>query len=348
MMKGPLRICLLMCSCISPIAIASELNIYLWEDTLSKHVISQWTERSGIALNLYQFDNDDERSLLMLKSVQLPFDLIVLDNVSAQIFSRLNAFEDLSHLKNRKNNEQKWNDICGSHAIPYFWGSVGILYRKSKLAHPPKKWSDFIDPEPSLKGHIGMIEDSIETLLPAMYAQHFSPISASQPELKKGFQIISAFNHNVLTYEYALSYVRSHQENDELYMALAYSGDQSSLNKYFNNNDWGFVTPEGKPYLWIDCMAINSNSKHKKEAKAFLNYLMEPEVAAQNTLDIGGATPNKEAFKLLPKAYREDISIFPEKDRLDDAIIDAELSPENLNLRAKIINNIINQYEAQQ
>jgi spermidine/putrescine transport system substrate-binding protein len=314
---------------------------------MSQQVISQWTERSGIPLNLYHFDNDDERSLLMLKSVQLPFDLIVLDNVSAQIFSRLNAFEDLSDLENRKNNDPKWNSICGSHAVPYFWGSVGILYRASKVTHIPTQWSDFIEPEPSLIGHIGMIEDSIETLLPAMYAQGFSPISTSQNELKKGYQTVLDFNHNVLTYEYALSYVRSHKESDDLHMALAYSGDQSSLNKYFKSQDWHFVTPEGRPYLWIDCMAINSNSTHKKEAKAFLNYLMEPTIAAQNSLDVGGATPNNEAFKLLPKEYQQDTSVFLEKDRQVDAIIDAELSAENLNLRAKIINNIINNYEAQ-
>lgn len=75
---------------------SSELNVYLWEDTLSPRVIDAWNQANpDSAIHLYHFDNDDERSLLMLKSIQLPFDIVVLDNVSAHIFSRQDVFEDL-------------------------------------------------------------------------------------------------------------------------------------------------------------------------------------------------------------------------------------------------------------
>ncbi len=94
---------------IPSITKANDLNIYLWEDTMSLNVISNWEKQSGDRLHLFRFDNDDERSLLMLKSVQLPFDIIVLDNVSAHIFSRQNTFEDLSDLPNRKYIDPKWN-----------------------------------------------------------------------------------------------------------------------------------------------------------------------------------------------------------------------------------------------
>jgi len=328
-------------------SIANGLNIYLWEDTLSKKITNDWEKRTHIPIHRFHFDNDDERSLLMLKSIQLPFDIIVLDNVSAQIFSRQHVFEDLSHLKGRENLSPKWNKVCGSHAIPYFWGSVGILYRKSIFGNnPPKKWSDFINPTSNILGHIGMIEDSVETLLPAMYTLGVSPASDDVTSLKIGYKMMSKLNKHILTYEYALSYVRSHKNSSDLYMAIAYSGDQNSLNKYFKNNDWGFVTPDGSPYLWFDCMAINSNSEHKKEAKAFLTYLTQPKVAAQNALDIGGGTPNIKALKYLPDNYKNDREIFPDPKSMKNAIVDQELTPNNLNIRARIINKLITQHEA--
>ncbi|MGI2882849.1 polyamine ABC transporter substrate-binding protein [Vibrio furnissii] len=327
---------------------SSELNLYLWEDTLSPRVVDAWHQRHpDTPLNLYHFDNDDERSLLMLKSVQLPFDVVVLDNVSAHIFSRQDLFEDLSHLPNRDNNAAKWNQACGSHAVPYFWGYVGIAYRKSKLAEPPTDWSQLVHIAPNMRGHVGLISDSVETLLPTLYSLGVSPITDSIDVLKQAYLALEQSNPNILTYEYALSYVRSHAENDNLYMALAYSGDQYSLNRFFANDDWSFSLPQGQPYLWVDCMAINSHSLYKPEAKAFLEFLMQPEITAMNAADIRGATPNLRAMHLLPPEYRNDATLFPAPDLVEQGIIDSELSPGNLNVRAKIINSVINQHEAQ-
>jgi spermidine/putrescine transport system substrate-binding protein len=325
----------------------NELNIYLWEDTLSPKIVSDWETEHQTKINLFHFDNDDERSLLMLKSVQLPFDIVVLDNLSAQFFSRHREFEDLTHLANRSNNDPRWNAICGPNAIPYFWGSVGIIYRKDKFEQPPTRWEDLIKPLEKHYSHIGMIEDTVETLMPALYALNYSPVTEKTEELKAAYNLMSEFNKHILTYEYAHSYVRSHQDSDNLHMAIGYSGDHYSLNRFFHSDDWGFVTPQGQAYIWIDCMAINSNSKNKPLAKAFLNYLMRPDIAARNAMDIGVATPNQKAITLLPKSYTDDDSIFVDKVRLENAIIDPELTPENLNIRAKIINSLLNQYEAQ-
>lgn len=326
---------------------AKPLNIYLWEDTLSPKVVSKWMRQTNQPVRLFHFDNDDERSLLMLKSVELPFDIVVLDNVSANIFSRQNTFEDVSNLENRKYLDPKWQQICGNNAIPYFWGTVGLLYRKDKFMSPPS-WETIAKPSSELSGHIGLIEDSVETLLPALNALKFAPDTDSLPELKKAFEMTRSMNDAVLTYEYPLSYVRSHYDSSELYVAVGYSGDQHSLNRYFHQTAWSFTTPPGQPYVWVDCMAINSASKNKQQAREFLNYLMQPDVAAQNALDIGAATPNLAALDTLPNSYKQDTSIFVAPSRLKDAIVDTELTPQNLNIRAKIINNLVSQYEAKQ
>lgn len=324
---------------------ALELNLYLWEDTIAPNVVEAWQKQTGHTVRLYHFDNDDERSLLMLKSVQLPFDIIVLDNVSAVIFSRQNAFENLTDLANRNNNDLQWLQACGTNAIPYFWGSVGIVYRKSRFAQPPSQWNEVINIAPEHRGHVGMLKDSVETLLPALYMLKASPITESIDTLKKAYLLLESANSSILTYEYILSYVRSHPHIDNLHMAVAYSGDHYSLNRFFNQQDWEFIVPEGRPYLWVDCMAVNSSSPHIAEAKAFLDFLMQPEIAAINAQYIRAATPNYKARALLPNEHREDHSIYLPEPRLVEGIIDSELSAKNLSLRAKIISSVTHQYE---
>ncbi|MFM2588963.1 spermidine/putrescine ABC transporter substrate-binding protein [Vibrio sp. TBV020] len=333
---------------VSTFSSASEspLSIYMWEDTLSPNVRSDWETDTGVPLRLSHFDNDDERSLLMMKSVQLPFDIVVLDNVSAQIYGRLGSFEDLSSLKNRSNNDSKWNQACGTHAIPYFWGSVGIAYRKDMIDSPPATWSEFVQPPDEWVGKIGMINDSIETFLPVFYSLGIPPTTDSPADLQAAYPAIISFNNSVLTYEYILSYIRSQSDPNRLLMTLAYSGDQYSLNRFFGQEQWAYIIPEGELFLWVDCLAISSHSANKQTAKAFLNYLMDPKVAAKNATDIKAATPNLSAIKLLPDWYLNDASLFPSKERLKSARIDSELSAENISLRVKMINQLLKRHEA--
>lgn len=321
------------------------LNIYMWEDTLSPRVKQDWEKKTNIPLNLSHFDNDDERSLLMMKSIQLPFDLIILDNVSAQLFGKKGIFEDLSHLKNIKHNQEKWNSACGKYAVPYFWGTVGIAYQNSKVA-PPKTWSEFVTPPKELYGKIGMIEDSIESFLPVLYSLDLSPITAKQNDLQKAYSKMLEFNDKTLTYEYILSYIRSQEKAENMLMALAYSGDQYSLNRFYGQNKWSFTIPEGQLFIWVDCLALNTGAQNKQEAYRFLDYLMDPSVAAKNAIDIKAATPNATAIKLLPEWYLNDASLFPSEERVRNAQIDSLLSSENISLRTKIINKILKRHEA--
>ncbi|MDN3610886.1 spermidine/putrescine ABC transporter substrate-binding protein [Vibrio ostreicida] len=326
---------------------AESLNIYMWEDTLSQNVVDNWHKESPTQLKFSHFDNDDERSLLMMKSVQLPFDIVILDNVSANIYGRQGAFEDLSQLENRHHNDKKWLQACGNHAIPYFWGTVGIAYRQDLVGSPPKTWRNFVNPPKDLEGKIGMINDSIESFLPVFYSLNISPTEDDERLLQRAYPALQAFNDKILTYEYILSYIRSHEKADKLAMALAYSGDQYSLNRFYEEQQWHFIAPEGELFLWVDCLAINSHSQNKTAAKAFLEYLMDPKIAAINAKDIKAATPNLTALKLVPDWYKNDASLFPEKERVEQGRVDSELSASNISLRAKIINRILKRHEAQ-
>ena len=331
---------------ISSSAFASSLSVYMWEDTLSSAVRNDWEIESGTQLHLSHFDNDDERSLLMMKSFQLPFDVVVLDNVSAQIYGRIGAFEDLSHLKTRENNAQQWNQACGNYAVPYFWGSVGIAYRKDKIEAPPKTWQAFVTPPVELVDKIGMINDSTETFLPVLYSLNMSPTTSNPVELQAAYPKLLSFNGSVHTYEYILSHIRSQSNGDPIEIALAYSGDQHSLNRYLGEDLWGYTIPEGEMFIWVDCLAVNSHSENKNSAMAFLEYLMTPSIAARNAIDVKAATPNIKATKLLPDWYLNDATLFPPESRLKHALIDSELSAENISLRAKIINRLLSQHEA--
>ncbi|MDN3683817.1 hypothetical protein QW180_06095 [Vibrio sinaloensis] len=217
------------------------------------------------------FDNDDERSLLMMKkNIQLPFDIVVLDNVSANIYGKLGGFENLSKLPNRKHNASMWNQACGDYAVPYFLGHCRYHLSKktSSLPHLTLGTISSIPPQAQW-GKIGMINDTVESFLPLFYSLGLSPTTESREEIQQAYPALQEFSQRVLSFEYILSYFRSQSNADEMQLALAYSGDQYSLNRLFGRDAWGFIVPEGQLYLWVDCLAISSHSKNKRAAKAF-------------------------------------------------------------------------------
>nr|WP_039949042.1 spermidine/putrescine ABC transporter substrate-binding protein [Vibrio ichthyoenteri] len=319
----------------------------MWEDTLSPEVIVQWQKQSASTLKFTHFDNDDERNVLMSHSERLPFDIIVLDNVSAQIYGQLGRLENLSHLENRDNQTPQWQQACGDYAMPYFWGVVGIVYRKDKVPTPPKTWQAFIEPPAELSGHIGMINDTVETFLPVLSSLGIVPETENSQLLQQSFTKMTAFSQHVLTYEYVLSFVRSNTDAEQLYMALAYSGDEHSLNRYQDQAQWAFTLPQGTPYIWVDCIAVNKTSNNKQLAMAFLDYLSDPTIAAKNATDVKAATTNRSALKLLPQWYLNDASLAPQEAWIEQGQIDTPLSAANISLRAKVINRILKHHETQ-
>ncbi|MEL7291136.1 MAG: spermidine/putrescine ABC transporter substrate-binding protein [Pseudomonadota bacterium] len=343
-MRTPLLFLLCTHACMA-LAAPSPLKVYMWEDTLASEVQRQWQAETGIALSLSHFDNDDERSLLMMKNPQLPFDVVVLDNVSAQIYGRLGAFEKLSGLEGRQHNDVKWNQACGDYAIPYFWGTVGVAYRKSAVNQPPTTWQEFVSPATALHGKIGMLNDSTETFLPVLYSLGLSPTTDDISQLQQAYPKLMAISDQVLTYDYVLSYVRS-GDASQLDMALAYSGDHYSLNRFYQQDLWGFSVPKGELFVWVDCLAVSRYSENKQAAKQFLEFLMRPQVAASNATNIKAATPNLSAMKLLPHWYVNDASLFPAPERIENARIDSELSADNIGIRTKIINQLLKRHEA--
>ena len=69
--------------------------------------------------------------------------------------------------------------------------------------------------------------------------------------------------------------------------------------EFSGNADIGFVIPKEGGMIWMDNMVILKESPNAYTVQVFMNYLLDPSVAALNTEYIGYLTPNKDAIPLL-------------------------------------------------
>jgi spermidine/putrescine transport system substrate-binding protein len=92
---------------------------------------------------------------------------------------------------------------------------------------------------------------------------------------------------------------------------MAWNGDLASAQP--ENPQLAFMIPAGKFEIWVDSMTLLKSAPHKDNAYRFLDFLMRPDIARKVSLNIGYATTNLAAQKILPPAIRNNPALYPSK-----------------------------------
>jgi len=333
---------------LSPVALAEKLTFLNWEVYLAPEVIERWESETGVKIDQIYFDNDERRDRMMVEAGRHQIDLAVLDEVASRLFGErgISFAPTEAQAPNLEHLDPRFTAQCGRHSVPYLWGTLGIAYRSDKVLTAPTSWAELVRPSPELAGHIGMIDDGADMLAPPLLMRDRSINSASREVLQTAFDDLKQQVPSVLTYEYAITYLQSHPDADELYMASAYSGDQDTLNEIEGGERWRYAVPGEGTILWADCLAVVAESDKQALAIRFIDFLNRPEIAAINAQAVWVATPNSAAYELLDDEFRQDPTVYPPAEVMAKSQLYGVLSEENLLLRQRITSAIRKLHDA--
>ncbi|AHL73834.1 spermidine/putrescine ABC transporter substrate-binding protein [Stutzerimonas stutzeri] len=328
---------------------AETLNLLNWEEYLSEAVIERWQAETGVQIRQVYFDSGDRRDEVLAKPGH-QIDIALTELISADRFGQRGLLDpiDAASLPNLKHIPQRWQNNCGPHAVPYLWGTLGIAYRADRLHTAPQSWADLLQPAERDEPHIIMMEDHEDILAgPLIYQQH-SINTTSNEELKRAFELLTAQSSAVLSYEYAITSLRSQHHLDTADMALAYSGDQQVLNDVegIEGEPWRYVVPKEGTLLWVDCLSVTASGTKKQLAYRFLNFINDPQIAALNATELGVATPNAAAKALLPDDMKADLTIYPPAEVLENSQVYEPRPLASTQTRRRIISALINAHDA--
>lgn len=327
---------------------AETLRILNWEEYMHEDVISAWEAQTQNTLQEVFIDNDKDRDNTLLNP-NSHLDIAVVDEVVARSFGEQGKFIEISEsdVPTLRHISPFWRNRCSRYAVPYFWGTLGIAYRSDKITTPPTSWADILHPSDDTRGHIGMLNDEVDMLAPALFLQGATLNTAQTEVLKKAFHVLKKQVKHVLTYEYAITYLSKNPNDDDLHLALVYGGDQNTLNEIIGKKGlWKYVVPKEGTILWADCLAIPKTTKNKKLALDFINFLNEPNIAALNAEYTMFASPNLTAIEQAAPEYRNNHEIFPEHNVFEKGSYYQPITRENINRRLRITNSIINLHES--
>jgi putrescine transport system substrate-binding protein len=308
------------------------VNVYNWTDYIAPEVLKDFTKETGIEVTYDTFDSNDtlETKLLAGKS---GYDVVVPTANFMQLQIKAGVFQKLDKAK-LPNLQYAWPEITkrlaaydpgNQYAVNYMWGTVGIGYNVNKarevLGADAKldSWDIVFKPENLSKFKacgVHMLDSADDILPAALKYLGLDPNSSKQEDLEKAAALVSKVRPNVRKF-HSSEYLNA-LASGEICLVVGFSGDikqaQSRAAEAKKGVEIGYSIPKEGAQLWFDNLAIPTDARHVAEAHAFINYMLKPEVAAQNSNFVSYANGNLESQKSLDKAVLDDPGVYPPPD----------------------------------
>ncbi|MBE3594242.1 MAG: ABC transporter substrate-binding protein [Candidatus Carbobacillus altaicus] len=286
--------------------------VYNWGDYIDPGLISKFEEETGIRV-IYQTFDSNEAMLAKIAQGGTPFDVAVPSEyaVSRMIAEDLLIPLDLKAIPNLKNIDQRFLnqsfDPHNRYSIPYFWGTVGIVYNAHVLGEGAiKSWNDLWDP--TYRNSILLVDGAREIIGMALNSLGYSLNDTDEAHLLAAKAKLDELTPNVRAI--VGDEIKFLLETDEATIGVVWSGDAAEIMS--ENEAFDYVIPEEGTNLWFDNFVIPKTARNIPGAHAFINFMLDAENAAINTEYVGYATPNLAAHAYLPEDVRDDPRFYPD------------------------------------
>ncbi|MEA4969046.1 MAG: spermidine/putrescine ABC transporter substrate-binding protein [Candidatus Pelethousia sp.] len=295
---------------------ATTLYILNWGDYIDEALLTEFEEESGIKINYTSMATNEEMMVKLqepdcIYDVCFPSDYIIEKLVAQDLLHKLNK----DNIPNLANIDQRFMNLDfdpgNQYSVPYMWGTVGILYNTTMVSDPVDSW-DILWNE-KYGGQILMYDSIRDTIGVALMKLGRSINTRDEQDIKDAEEILIAQKPLVLAY--LGDSIKDRMISGGGALAVVYSGD--AMWCMDENPDLAYAVPETGTNLWFDNIIIPKTSKHTEEAEAFINFLCDANVAAQNAEYIGYSTPNAPALQLLGEDYINNETYTPPQALLD-------------------------------
>jgi len=318
-----------------------ELVLLNWSEYMDPEVLRAFEREAGVKVREVYFDGDDDRDALMQEREGRGFDLVVVNDVTLQTYVRRDwlAPIDFSRVPNRRHIESRWQsafEFADTHAMPLFWGTLGIVYRADLAPQPLTRWMDLLNPVPALRGRIVMMNASRDLLGIALKALGHSANSVDPDQLAAAGELLTRQKPFVKDYYFVTLTEDSVLVTGDIIAAMVYNGDGLALQEH--HEALQYLVPEEGSLLWVDYLAILASSPNKAMAHRFLDFISRPEQAAKLAEYLHYATPNQAAKAMLPATTLEDQRIYPPASVMEKLEAPVPLSAAGQRLRNEIYN----------
>ena len=288
------------------------MHIYNWGEYTGENLISDFEKKTGCKVVMDLFDSNEQMYIKIANGesydILVPSDymierLLQEDMLQPLDENQLDCLDEISDsvkgLPYDPNNE---------YSIPYFWGTVGIVYDKTKVDEKDLEKEGFnIFLNQKYKGDIYLYDSERDSFAMALKGLGYSMNTDDEKELLEAnnwlLQCVQTMQPEIVTDE-----IIDNMAQGRKALGLIYSGDAAYIMS--ENEDIGFYMPKTGTNIWSDALVIPKNATNVELAHEFINYVSSYEGAYDNSSYVGYTSPNKEVMIDLSKTDYQGISAY--------------------------------------
>lgn len=277
------------------------LRIYNWGEYVGEHIIQDFEKETGAKVMLENFDSNEQMYIKVANKeaydILVPSDYMIERLISEGYLQKLDKSKLTCMDKLNKAVKGLPYDPKNEYSVPYFWGTVGIVYDKTKVSEEDLKkegYNIFLDQK--YKGDIYLYDSERDSFMMALKALGYSMNTSDQGEIDKAYQwllkCVGTMKPEIVTDEIIDNMAQARKA-----LGLIYSGDATYV--MAENPKMGYYLPDSGTNQWSDAMVIPKNAKNVDLAYAFINYASDYDGAYDNSSYVGYTSANKKVMEDL-------------------------------------------------
>jgi spermidine/putrescine transport system substrate-binding protein len=235
---------------------ANELNIYAWAGEVPDSVVAAFEKETGISVNIDTFDSN-ETMIAKLAAGNTGYDIVEPSQYAVQQLVGQDLIEsvDYSKVQGMDNVQPKFVDPSfdakNEHAVPWIWGTTGLLYNETCTKGPLTSWNALFDP--AYRGKIYMLDNMLASYIVGLQATGSPATSTDEAQIKRATDKLMQQKPLLAGYN-STNYYDLVASGDAC-ASLAWGG--SSVGKVVADNpNVKYTLPTEGGTLWVDNFSI--------------------------------------------------------------------------------------------
>lgn len=291
---------------------AEYLTVFNYGEYIDPDMLELFTKETGIGIR-YEEALTPEEMYTKYISGAISYDLLCTSDY--MVLRLINEGEarkvDFSAMEHAGNIGEKYWDFAraydpgNEYSLPYFWGTIGILYDTTKVKGSIESWDVLFNGE--YANDIIMQKSQRDTFMITLKYLGYSLNTTNESELREAQSLLKKQKPDVQAY--LVDEARDEVVAGNAAMAVVYSGEAYLGHEY--NNDLAYVVPREGSNVWIDSWIVTKNCKNTEAAAKFLDFLCREDVAARNFEYIYYSTPNEAVIENLDEELKSNPAIVP-------------------------------------
>lgn len=277
------------------------LHLYNWGEYTGENIIRNFEEETGATVVMENFDSNEQMYIKVVNGES--YDILVPSDYMIQRLIQEDLLQKLDHSK-LDCMDLLTEDVKGlpydpknEYSVPYFWGTAGIVYDKTKVDIKDLEEQGYnIFLNEKYKGDIYLYDSERDSFMMALKALGYSMNTENEKEINEAYEwlvkCVQTMEPEIVTDE-----IIDNMAQGRKALGLIYSGDATYV--VSENENMGYYLPETGTNLWSDAMVIPKNAKNPELAHAYINYATNYEGAYDNSSYVGYTSSNQEVMDTL-------------------------------------------------